>query len=933
MKKTIIAIVCLVILSVVLSGCQIPAGGFVCTQDNVNIVLVTDTSGSMYGARLTTIQTVMKDFASAILTNSKNKIAVVNFGTDANTIVSLTNDINSINAGINGMSASGNTCTGCGIKEAISLLSASTTNKNYIIVFSDGMPNKYISASGVNTGCADLVPTAPNDCTNYAVTQAGNAKNQVSAKVYSVAVQVVSGSFQETFMTSIATAGNGKSFNTATMDGVPEIYANIVNEVCVNTCDVASPTYCTKGAQRCGNTGVETCRDTNADTCGDAWQVTTACASGTICNNLQCVCQSDACSFGQKWCEGSGYKECVKDANGCNVISGINSCLSGQVCSGGVCGCPSATCTVGSKQCVGDKYQECQVWSGVCPTWGTLQNCPTMMTCSAGKCVCPTSTSKIGDKQCDGNGYKVFQVYGSDNCPTWGTTIPCDANEICNSGICGCPSSSNNVGDRRCTAAASYQEFNVRGSDKCPTWSESIPCPSGKTCSGGVCSCPTTTYKLGDTKCIGTASYQIWSVYTGTCPSWGTAINCPTNQICANGLCSCPTNQCTAGDTRCNANTAEECQVSGNGCTSWVTSSVCGADEVCQKQSPAACYKYFDSVEIITEPEYNFDDEIDVGVKVTTQVIGLSGIKVYPELIADGKIVEKFPEPIILFNNEARFSFKPLGTYYSNVQVKLKLMANDAQIIATKDIVVKRKLSLSLSNTPPNYVTQPVKVEVTVQPAGISYTLSDILLLDPAGYQVQPDSITISQVLFTPRDVGVYTLTVEASSTTFTAASKQIMINVNTKAVSINIFLDGKDITTIPDGYVNTGTHTLKIQTIESGNVPRDLDSIDLYVIPPEGEVYKTKINFVKTADGEVSGTVNFPADGRDYMIKGYLQIYGDDVVEPLNRLTNIQFKTVGCTGDDCNVDFEIDWTIVGIVAVVLIALVVVGIFMLRKKK
>lgn len=695
-------------------------------------------------------------------------------------------------------------------------------------------------------------------------------------------------------------------------------------------CDTTLPNYCLKGTKRCGSTNnVEVCVDNNGDNCGDGWKTEEVCGTGQKCENNVCICEANECTLGQRICQDNGYIECKKDANGCTYFSGVIPCPTGQVCSGGVCGCPEASCNVGAKKCYGStQYKECGVYSGTCPSWGSPQNCPSQQICENGNCVCPDIGNDVGDRKCYGTKYQIYDIYGSDNCPSWGTPISCPSGQECNSGVCGCPASNYNLGDTRCTSGTTYQSFDIQGNNICPTWSSEINCPENQICSNGECKCPTTTYSLGDVKCYNSNSYQIWSVYSGTCPSWGSSINCPSGQECKNSVCACPTNQCTIGETRCNGNTVQECQVV-NSCTGWVDLITCGSDEICLKQSPAQCYKFFESVEIITEPEYSYESPISITVRVETEIISLSGVKIYPQLIGDGKIIQSFPEPLILYGNEASFSFNPLTQTYSKVEVKIRLVKDSAEQIANKEIFLKNVMSLSLSNVPPNYIQQEVVVGVSVQPSGVDYTLENIILKNPDGGIISPSSISTSSIKFIPYSEGLYNLQATAKSNGYTQSTDEISISVTPKSITFEFYLDNNDINTIVGSEIDAGTHTFVIKAFDSAGNPYDIDNIDLYVYPPEGESFKKKIDFVRLSTGVEKSTVNFPDAGKLYKIDGYIQIFGTDTIEEINYKYPKSFKTVG----EETILPEINFTYIIIGVVALIFIVALVILALRSKK
>lgn len=929
MKKTMI--IALILVSILfLSSCEL-VGTYICTENEVNVILITDWSGSMLDKE-SVLRDSMKEFASKLLSNPKNKVGIVIYAFDTETWGSLppTNDLNSIKAFVNSLDEpTGATCTGCGLKKAQELFDIHSTNHNQVVLFSDGATNVYKEEDGTVGYCVKAEDQ--HLCNNDVKNKAQALVNAHHPTIYTVYyAHIADDESLKQSMQDIATIGTGESFEAILIDGISEVYNNVVNKICTSKCDVNSPNYCIIGEERCNGKNIQICQDTNNDECGDSFITTETCGTGLTCVGNQCVCETNECTLGQQWCEGTGFRECVLDSNGCTIISSIIPCNQGEVCSGGVCGCPDASCAVGTSQCTTTtSYKECGVYEGVCPTWSGSTACPTGQICENGNCICPETGNNAGDRRCVGDGYQIYDVQGADLCPSWSPTIACPTGQSCNGGVCGCPPTGNNVGDKRCITSTGYQIYDVQGSNVCPSWSNSIECPTGQFCNGGECSCPTTVYQLGDTRCYDKYSYQLWSVYTGSCPSWGTPVDCPTGQECLNGICGCPDTACILGDTRCYGNTVQECILLGS-CPEWSNKEVCGGDSICIKQSPAQCYQYFDSVEIITEEEYNYDDPITIDVLVYTQIQDLTGVKVYPSLKADGKTIQSFPLPLVMYDNKVSFSFDPITQSHDQFSVEVRLVKDTIEEIATKDLNIKKKLELRLSNTPPNYVREEARILVSVTPAGADYTLEDISILNPENINIQPSSITVSEIKFTPISVGTYTIQASAKGIDYAKTTDSIYIGVDSKTASVEYYIDNEEFSSIEGLSVDTGKHTLLIKSFISGGVAYDLDAIDLYLIPPEGEQYQTKMKFVKSTTGEAKAEFNLKKPSVAYRIKGYLQIFDTDTVDGENFPVNIPFKTVG-EEDQILPDINYSWLIYG--AIIVIVLTVLILLMVRAKR
>ena len=197
-----------------------------------------------------------------------------------------------------------------------------------------------------------------------------------------------------------------------------------------------------------------------------------------------CTKCTDECSDSQKVCDGNGWKQCMKGADGCNKWSGTTQCDANQTCASGSCvtTCQPSTCNMLHYQCgtVSDGCggtlncgtcqgnQTCSA-SGQCITTcqpktcanlgyqcgtisdgcgGTL-NCGTCQgnqTCSNGSCVTNCQNQcQLGDKRCSGSGYQVCGNYNGDGCAVWGQIVNCGANQFCQDGNCNQPKQNLNV--------------------------------------------------------------------------------------------------------------------------------------------------------------------------------------------------------------------------------------------------------------------------------------------------------------------------------------------------------------------------------------------------------------------------------------------------------------------------------------------------------
>lgn len=136
---------------------------------NVDVVLITDTSGSMdwrldsdvtgttrnncsdpllsspSTKRISLAKCLDKSFISTILNaSSDSRVALVSFSNDANTYVNLTRNETLLYAAINSYGASGATCVSCSINRAYSVLQigSNSSRVRYVVTMTDGVTNR-----------------------------------------------------------------------------------------------------------------------------------------------------------------------------------------------------------------------------------------------------------------------------------------------------------------------------------------------------------------------------------------------------------------------------------------------------------------------------------------------------------------------------------------------------------------------------------------------------------------------------------------------------------------------------------------------------------------------------------------------------------------------------------------------------------------------
>ena len=109
----------------------------------IDAIFVVDTSGSMYGSKLTQAKQDIITLSNELLDDSNNKVALISFNTTATIKSNFTNDKNVFTSSVNSLTYSGSTDYGKAYKEVGNLLSSYTIddNRDIIMVFlTDGFP-------------------------------------------------------------------------------------------------------------------------------------------------------------------------------------------------------------------------------------------------------------------------------------------------------------------------------------------------------------------------------------------------------------------------------------------------------------------------------------------------------------------------------------------------------------------------------------------------------------------------------------------------------------------------------------------------------------------------------------------------------------------------------------------------------------------------
>lgn len=183
---------------------------------------------SSYIEKLSAAKIASRNFNENLVSN--DRMGLVSFGgvkvttTERISVSALTHDIDSIDAAINGMYASGGTPTGDAINDAKDQLVSQQRSgaRPYLILLSDGMPT-------VGSGWVDGV--SYSDSVEYAIAQANSAKNTLinghNIRIYTIGIGVE----VDTDFMKAAASSQSDYYYAANTSQLKEIYYSIAQQI------------------------------------------------------------------------------------------------------------------------------------------------------------------------------------------------------------------------------------------------------------------------------------------------------------------------------------------------------------------------------------------------------------------------------------------------------------------------------------------------------------------------------------------------------------------------------------------------------------------------------------------------------------------------------------------------------------------------------
>lgn len=207
------------------------------TKLSRDIVLVLDVSGSMSGDKITYTKTAAKRFVEQILDVSEDtRIALVTYGSYANTVVDLTDDKDTLMTSIDSLRVTGNTNMYGGLELAGTILGASTSDKKAIVIMTDG------EANTGTYGTARTVVTEEGDSvwlTGYGDAIYGLAQSYIKDEgytIYSLGFGLTENSNAYNLIKYISSfnSSNERNFWSVTADNIDDIiftYEDIASSI------------------------------------------------------------------------------------------------------------------------------------------------------------------------------------------------------------------------------------------------------------------------------------------------------------------------------------------------------------------------------------------------------------------------------------------------------------------------------------------------------------------------------------------------------------------------------------------------------------------------------------------------------------------------------------------------------------------------------
>ena len=210
-----------------------------------DIVLVIDKSGSMED-KIKTVKNAAKNFCEKILEGNPTNIRIGivtydysgttsgygNYNNDSRVACDFTSDLSTLRTTINSINAKGGTNTEAGIKRANELITPSTADKKYVVLFTDGLPTVSNGKKYSNNNTDTFISAAQTAYSNI-------LKNNPGLKFYSLGLFTNANSttknkainFLKTIQNVIAQDDFAAKYYTQDLNSINSIFTDIGTEI------------------------------------------------------------------------------------------------------------------------------------------------------------------------------------------------------------------------------------------------------------------------------------------------------------------------------------------------------------------------------------------------------------------------------------------------------------------------------------------------------------------------------------------------------------------------------------------------------------------------------------------------------------------------------------------------------------------------------
>jgi Mg-chelatase subunit ChlD len=195
----------------------------VCANVPVDVTLIIDKSGSMNdqvgssGTKLANAKTAAKAFVDIMAQNTNNRVGLITYANTGTVNLALTNNFSSVKTQIDAITATGNTCTQCGVNKSNQEITSHGRAgiKKVTVLLTDGLANYIEGGSG-------QVSSANAEAATLTSVRSGNTAS--GTVFFTIGL---GSTINTTFLNTIANDTGGTYYASPTTDQLNTIYAQI----------------------------------------------------------------------------------------------------------------------------------------------------------------------------------------------------------------------------------------------------------------------------------------------------------------------------------------------------------------------------------------------------------------------------------------------------------------------------------------------------------------------------------------------------------------------------------------------------------------------------------------------------------------------------------------------------------------------------------